>query len=147
MTEDLPSMFSADVIVPVLLHRGRMRQRRFNQVKSLADAMREPLGLPVLAEDVRRVIATVPQIELIGAERRRNVRGVFSATGGATSEEAGIRVLLVDDVFTTGSALANAALALKRAGARSVHGLAFTHEPRLVPDVAAASLAAHRALA
>jgi predicted amidophosphoribosyltransferase len=76
-------MFSADVIVPLLLHRGGMRQRRFNQTETREDAVRELLDLSVLARAVRRVTATVLQVELTERRVGRNVCGVFSATGAA----------------------------------------------------------------
>ena len=130
MAEAVPAAFDVDAVTPVPLHARRLRERGFNQAELLAVSLGELLGLPVLRGAVQRVVPTVPQVELSSAARRRNVRGVFSATPGSDGHgAAGHRVLLVDDVFTTGSTIANAALALKRAGARSVHGLAFAHEP------------------
>ena len=76
---------------------------------------------------LRRLVAGTPQVDARSIdERRENVAGAFGMVPGA--DVAGLRVVLVDDVFTTGSTLDAAAGALKRGGARSVHALAFARE-------------------
>jgi ComF family protein len=104
---------AADVIVPVPLHAGRLRERGFSQAHALAAALRLPMPVaPLLA----RVRATKVQAGLGRAARLGNVAGAFAAAPGAR----GRHVLLVDDVVTTGATVAACARALRHAGAASV---------------------------
>jgi ComF family protein len=115
-----------DLIVPVPLHRRRLRAREFNQAAELAAAMREaarareaPLGRVTLdARGLTRVRDTPPQTGLDAAQRRRNVLDAFRVRDPARVE--GRRVLLVDDVLTTGATAEACASALGRAGAAEV---------------------------
>jgi len=107
----------ADVVVPVPLHRSRLRERGFNQAADLA----RHLGLPTVSA-VRRVRATATQTSLPGAQRHRNVRAAF-APARRIDRVRGRRVLLVDDVSTTGATLEACARVLKEAGAGEVLAL------------------------
>jgi ComF family protein len=122
-----PAGFAAvDLIVPVPLHRRRLRTREFNQAAELAAAMREaarardaPLGRVTLdARGLLRLRDTPPQTGLDAAARRRNVLDAFRARDPA--HIAGRHVLLVDDVMTTGATADACASALHRAGAAEV---------------------------
>jgi ComF family protein len=109
----------ADAVVPVPLHRRRLRQRGFNQAADLARG----LGLPAL-NVMRRVRATHPQVDLPAAERRANVRDAFAMRGlRRHTAVAGVVVVLVDDVATTGATLEACARVLRQAGAREVRAL------------------------
>lgn len=115
-----------DVVVPVPLSGLRRRTRGYNQAEALAGALGGELGLPVRPRALQRRRHTPPQARSADAdERRRNVAGAFRVRDG---EVAGLRVLLVDDVTTTGATLAACAQALKEAGVPSVWGLAFARE-------------------
>jgi len=116
----------ADTIVPVPLHVSRVRERGYNQSALLAEPLACATGLPLAESMLQRVRATAPQIELNATQRRLNVRDAFEASGDATP---GRRVLLVDDVCTTGATLESCSLALRRAGAASVWAMTLARAP------------------
>lgn len=106
------------VVMPVPLHVRRLRERGFNQSLILAReiAERHKLKLDYLA--LQRIIPTPPQIHLGRQEREQNVRGAFDVT--KPTRVAGEKIILVDDVYTTGSTAGECAHALKRSGAAAV---------------------------
>ena len=106
-----------DVVVPMPLHWRRQWKRGFNQSEILARSVARHLGIP-LAKAVKRVRATTTQAGLSRNRRRKNVTGVFRRS--RKSLVAGKRVLLIDDVVTTGATAGACASTLKRAGAASV---------------------------
>jgi len=107
----------AGCAVPVPLHISRRRQRGFNQANDLA----RHLGLPIV-DALTRTRATATQTGLPAARRRRNVRDAFAPTRVAYSL-AGLTVVLIDDVSTTGATLDACARALKQAGVKEVRAL------------------------
>jgi ComF family protein len=110
-----------DLVAPVPLHWFRQWQRGFNQSELLARELAGRNGIPVVRA-LRRVRSTSAQAGLSNTSRRQNVAGAFGCRRGAAwgRRIAGKRILLVDDVMTTGSTAAACALALKRAGAARV---------------------------
>ena len=116
-----------DALVPMPLHWFRHWRRGYNQATLLAKELARRGGLP-LVRGVRRTRATPPQAGLTGARRRANVSGAFQPLRGRPLQ--GMRVLLVDDVFTTGSTASACALALKRAGASYVAVLTLARADR-----------------
>jgi ComF family protein len=110
----------ADIIVPVPLHRRRLRHRGFNQ----ADDLARGLGVPVVRA-LGRIKATAPQVDLTADERRANVRDAFALRRRRTTGPRlhGAVIVLVDDVATTGATLEACARALHDAGAREVRAL------------------------
>lgn len=110
---------SADLIVPVPLHAQRERERGYNQSALLARHLSAAVGAPVARAGLVRTVRTRPQVGLTQAERRANIAGAFRCAGGVTD----LRVVLVDDVCTTGSTLEACAQELKAAGAAAVWGL------------------------
>jgi ComF family protein len=106
-----------DAIVPVPLHWRRQWDRGFNQSELLAQSLAEVTGLRVI-NALRRVKSTAAQAGLSNSGRRRNVAQAFRCR--RPQAVAGKRILLIDDVMTTGSTAAACALALKRAGAKRV---------------------------
>lgn len=107
-----------DAIVPLPLHAARLAERGFNQAEVLATPCAAAWGRPLLPQALARVRPTQPQTELDADARRRNVAGAFAVRRPA--EVAGRRLLLVDDVLTTGATVWAAARALRQGGAASV---------------------------
>lgn len=107
-------------IVPVPLHPARGRERGFNQAGVIAALLGKRLSIPV-REALMRVRYTTTQTAFDRAERIENLRGAFRLRDAASAK--GLRVLLVDDVLTTGSTLNECARVLKAAGALSVHAV------------------------
>jgi ComF family protein len=111
----------ADLIVPVPLHRWRLWQRRFNQSALIALLLGRLAKKPVDCRALRRTRATPSQGDMpSAAARRRNVQGAFRVERSRAHGLRGKSVLLIDDVFTTGSTIEACARALKRAGAARV---------------------------
>jgi ComF family protein len=121
----------ADALVPVPLHWRRLWSRRFNQSAALARIIAEECGLPVLPDVLRRVRATPHQVGLTRAERAQNVQGAFRVPDAARGAVSGRRLILVDDVLTSGATLDACARALLRAGAAAVDVLVLA---RVVHD-------------
>lgn len=120
-----------DAIAPVPLHWWRWFRRGFNQSELLARELSRRTGVPLLAQALRRVRATPQQAQLSRGARRRNVARAFQAARPA--ELAGKRILLIDDVFTTGATLNACAAALKKAGAAHVSSLTLARVDRRPP--------------
>ncbi|MGN2254087.1 ComF family protein [Frateuria sp. GZRe12] len=114
------------LILPVPLHRARLRQRGYNQALELARPLGRALGIPVRHDGLLRSRATVAQTELDAAARRRNVRGAFALRDGAPLPA---HVALLDDVMTTGATLAECARVLKRSGVARVDVWALARAP------------------
>jgi ComF family protein len=115
----------ADVIVPVPLHRWRLWRRRFNQAMALSAVVSRRSGVPCDPFLLARVKATRPQVGLTRPQRQENLQGAFRVPAEAKPRVEGKRVLLVDDVLTTGSTANAASRVLLRSGAASVDVLAF----------------------
>jgi predicted amidophosphoribosyltransferase len=142
----LPREERFDAVVPMPLHWRRRWERRFNQSELLAKEIARRWNVPVL-KAVRRVKATAPQAGLTNAKRRANMSGAFAPSrsffakslggfsffrGRTPRGLKGARVLLIDDVLTTGATAAACARALKRAGARHVTLAAVARTDRRV---------------
>lgn len=119
---------TCDVIAPVPLHWTRLFSRRYNQAAVLAHAVVRDGGPPVVADLLERRRATPSQGRSGRAERRRNVRAAFALKRGR--EVAGQRVLLIDDVLTTGATVSECARALLAAGATAVDVLTLARTVR-----------------
>lgn len=116
---------AADVIVPIPLHSSRRRQRGYDQARLIAQPLAARLRIPVRADLLVRKHATRAQMTLSRSERLTNVAGAFAlASAAAASALTGKRILLVDDVATTGSTLDAAAQALREVNPAAIWGLA-----------------------
>jgi ComF family protein len=107
-----------DLIVPVPLHPLKLREREFNQAEHLASCLSRAANLPLDAKSLRRVHATATQTLLNREQRASNMQGAFNVTSSKNISEK--RIILVDDVFTTGATTNACAAALRRAGASAV---------------------------
>ena len=115
----------ADALVPVPLHWQRAWGRRYNQSGALARVIARQSGVKVASEALRRVRPTQQQIGLSRSQRASNVQGAFKVADHRRSEIQGRRVVLIDDVLTTGATVDACARALLRAKAASVDVLVF----------------------
>lgn len=124
----LEELGPVDGVVPVPLHVQRLREREFNQALALAQVVCRSTGRPLWWNRLERTRPTQAQVGLDAAERRRNVRQAFLVRKADTVE--GRRILLIDDVMTTGSTVHECARVLKRAGAESVQVLTVARQLR-----------------
>ena len=106
------------VIVPIPLHKKRQRVRGYNQAELFARVIGARLGIPVCADLMIREKNTVPQKELNEAERKNNLKNAFKITKNIVHL---FYILLVDDIYTTGSTIDADALALKKAGGTHIY--------------------------
>lgn len=120
----------ADLILPVPLHRRRLFARRYNQSALLAQPLAAAYGVPVAGDLLRRQRNTPTQGHLSASARRRNVEGAFRTTEVGKRRIPGKRILLIDDVMTTGATANAIARRLKRDGAAAVDVLTLTRVVR-----------------
>ena len=113
-------------LLPLPLHRARLRQRGYDQALELARPLARALALPLLSGALRRARDTPPQSRLDAAQRRRNLKDAFAVRPGVALPP---HVVLVDDVMTTGATLHAAAIALRRAGVARVDGWVCARVP------------------
>ncbi len=116
-----PSVASwdADLLLPVPLHRRRLRERGFNQAVLLGKPLAKLWGIPLVVNNLRRTRWTEPQVTLAAGERELNVRGAFALVDPAAVK--GRRILLVDDVYTTGSTVMECSKVLRKGGAAEIY--------------------------
>jgi ComF family protein len=115
----------ADLLVPVPLHRLRLLQRRFNQSALLAQGLSRATGVPVAVTAMKRTRRTAAQVALTQEARRQNVAKAFGTSRAGLKVTRGKRILLIDDVITTGATANACAAALLNAGASAVDVLAI----------------------
>jgi ComF family protein len=117
-----------DALVGVPLHPRRLRERGYNQSDLVAEELGKHIGLPVIEDCLVRVKQAQPQVKAVDVEeRRRNVADAFVCRDESVS---GKRIILIDDVCTSGATLESCAAALKNKGATSVWGLTLAMEIR-----------------
>ena len=124
----IPAQFAPDLIVPVPLHGTRQRERGFNQVDLFGRALAKRLGLPYRPVLLKRERARPDKHLLHFEERWEAVRGAFVIRDGGRVDN--LRILLLDDVMTSGATLDACSRALREAGAKSVAGLTIARAVR-----------------
>ncbi|MCZ6607667.1 MAG: phosphoribosyltransferase family protein, partial [Alphaproteobacteria bacterium] len=122
----------ADVVAPVPLHWTRLFARRYNQAALLGHAVGRCAGIPVVPDALVRHRRTPSQGRLSPSARHRNLRGAFAVPRSRMAAIKGRRVLLVDDVLTTGATASACTRTLLRAGARAVDVLTLARVVRPV---------------
>lgn len=115
----------ADLIVPVPLSRSKLLRRRFNQSARLGSEVSRRTGIAMDALSLVRVRSTASQVGLSRAQREENVRGAFAVREARRHRIEGRRIVLIDDVITTGATISAATRALRRAGSAHVSVLAL----------------------
>lgn len=120
----------ADLVVPVPLHRYRLIARRYNQAALMAQALGRVAELPVLVDALVRTRATPSQGRMSRTQRERNVAGAFAVTQRRAEMLSGRRVILVDDVMTTGATLTACIRPLLSAGVANVDVLTLARVVR-----------------
>jgi ComF family protein len=126
MRETAPSIPDGAVIVPIPLHRKRLRMRGYDQALELARPLAATCGLPLRDGLLHRARATDAQSRLHADQRKRNLRNAFSVNAKASLPASAV---LVDDVMTTGATLQAAAKALRRAGVKRVEAWVCARVP------------------
>lgn len=109
------------ILTPIPLYIKKLKRRGFNQSEEIAKYISEFLEIPFVRNGLIKTKATPAQVELKKLERQENMKGVFQCPNREAI--SGKKVLLVDDVFTTGTTMEECALTLKRAGAKEVWGM------------------------
>ncbi len=114
------------VLIPVPLDIKKLKLRGYNQSEELAKELSSVSRAPLLTNVLLKTASTKSQMELSKSEREENLRGVFLVKNAEKITNK--KILLVDDVYTTGSTMNECARILKEAGAKSVYGLALARE-------------------
>ncbi len=125
MARMFPEFADAECIVPVPLHRAKMRLRGFNQAEMIAHGISETLGIPVVTNSLKRIRHTASQTTMSAADRKKNVQSLFRVIG---DRFRGVTVMLCDDVLTTGATLNTCAEALLVNGAQKVMALTVARD-------------------
>jgi len=113
--------FSEYILIPVPLEKKKLRWRGFNQAEEIAKELTKFFKRPLLSDCLIKVKETQAQIDLSKKERRENIRGVFLVKNAERIK--GRKILLIDDVYTTGSTMEECARVLKEAGAKEIVGI------------------------
>ena len=118
---DKPPNFTDFLLVPVPLEKRKIRWRGFNQAEEIGKELSNFLKIPLLDDVLIKIKETLSQVELSGKEREENIKGVFVIKNKEKIE--GEKILLVDDVYTTGATMKECARILKEAGAKEIIGI------------------------
>lgn len=120
LLDNKPS-FKDFIIIPVPLEKRKLKRRGFNQAEEISKELSSFLGIPLIADCLIKTRETIPQVELTIEARKENIKGVFSIRDEKLIKNK--KILLVDDVYTTGSTLEECARVLREAGAKEIIGV------------------------
>ena len=113
--------FSGFTLIPVPLEKSKLKRRGFNQAEEIGKELARFLKIPLVNNVLVKIKETLPQVELSDEERKENVKGAFLVKNGGIIKEK--KILLIDDIYTTGSTLEECAKVLKEAGAKEIIGI------------------------
>jgi ComF family protein len=113
--------FEEFILIPTPLEQRRLKWRGFNQAEEIGKELSEFLKIPLVSNCLIKTKETLPQVELSNEERKENIRGAFLLQNENLIEER--KILLLDDIYTTGSTMEEAARVLKEAGAKEIIGI------------------------
>ena len=114
------------ILIPIPLDEKRLKWRGFNQAEEIAKELSKSLKIPLVLNCLIKKKETLPQVQLSEEERKENVKGVYTCQN--QNEISGKKILLVDDIYTTGSTMTEAARNLKESGAKEVWGVVVARE-------------------
>lgn len=117
------TLFLDSILIPVPLSKKKLKFRGFNPAEEIAKHLSKYLKIPLLNNVLIKTKETLPQMELKKEERMKNIKGAFSCSRFGFEQIKNREILLVDDVFTTGSTMEECAAVLKKAGAKKVWGV------------------------
>lgn len=118
---DNPPDFRDFHIIPIPLEKKKLKKRGFNQAEEIAKVLSSFLDLPLILDCLIKTKETIAQVKLTIEERKENIKGVFSIQNEELIRNK--KILLIDDIYTTGSTMEEAAKTLKKAGAKEIIGL------------------------
>ena len=113
--------FSDFILIPIPLEKKKLKWRGFNQSEEIGKKLAENLEIPIFSNVLFKIKETRPQVELSEKERRENIKGCFLVKNKDLIKNK--KILLLDDIFTTGSTMEEAAKTLKEAGAKEIVGM------------------------
>ena len=114
------------ILMPVPIHSKKLRERGYNQSEELAKELSKVLNVPIVSNVLVKIKNTEPQMKLSKSEREKNLEGVFAIKNPEKIRDK--KVFLVDDVYTTGSTMAECAKTLKKSGVKTVWGISLARE-------------------
>ena len=123
LLENPPPFFGGGqaILIPIPLEKKKLKQRGFNQAEEVACQLSNFFKIPLVNNVLIKIKGTLPQVELSGEAREKNILGAFACQ--ETKDIKGKKILLVDDVFTTGATMEESARVLKKVGAKEVWGV------------------------
>ncbi len=120
------SIWENAILLPIPMQLKKLKNRGYNQAEELAKELAKVLQIPVIANNLVKIRATLPQMKLSAKDRQENLKGAFFIKN--TSEIKNKKIFLVDDVYTTGSTMEECANVLRTSGAKQVWGIAIARE-------------------
>ena len=126
LTEKSPADFVNFILVPVPSEKKKLKWRGFNQAEELGKKLSSFLKIPLISGCLIKIKETPPQVELSDEERKENIKGVFTVRNGELIKNK--KILLVDDVYTTGSTMEECARVLKEVGAKEIIGIVVARD-------------------